>query len=123
MKDETLSHLLPVARKQAELGNDERILGLLRDRWIDYPRATQALQQLERLFETPRRDRMPCLLLHGDSNIGKTKITARFRRAHPNEFDERSGVERCPVVAMQMPPTTRSASILFGSIVRAGRPP
>mgnify|MGYP001553534226 CR=1 FL=1 len=47
MKDGTLAHLLPAARKQAELGSDERILGLLCDRWIDYPRATQALQQLE----------------------------------------------------------------------------
>jgi hypothetical protein len=87
MKDGTLTHLLPAARKQAELGNDERISGLLRDRWIDYPRATEALQQLE--------------LLHGDSNIGKTKITAKFRRAHPNEFDERGGVERCSVVSMR----------------------
>jgi hypothetical protein len=105
MKQVVLAHLLPAARKQAELGNEERIYGLLRDRWIDYPRATQALQQLERLYETPRRERMPCLLMHGDSNIGKTKITAKFRRAHPNEFDDRSGVERCSVVGMQMPPT------------------
>lgn len=44
MKDSTLTHLLPAARKQAELENDERISGLLRDRWIDYPRATEALQ-------------------------------------------------------------------------------
>jgi Bacterial TniB protein len=79
--------------------------GLLRERWIDYPRAMQALQQLERLYEVPHRDRMPFLLLHGDSNIGKMKITAKFRRAHPNAFDNRSGVERCSVVAMQMPPS------------------
>ena len=122
MKDGTLAHLLPAARKQAELGNDERILGLLRDRWIDYPRATQALQQLERLYETPRRDRMPCLLLHGDSNIGKTKITAKFRRAHPNEFDERSGVERCPVVAMQMPPTPDQHRFYSGLLFELGAP-
>jgi hypothetical protein len=122
MKDGTLAHLLPAARKQAELGNDERILGLLRDRWIDYPRATQALQQLERLFETPRRDRMPCLLLHEDSNIGKTKITAKFRRAHPNEFDERSGVERWPVVAMQMPPTPDQHRFYSGLLFELGAP-
>ncbi|WNC95315.1 TniB family NTP-binding protein (plasmid) [Paraburkholderia sp. FT54] len=122
MKDGTLAHLLPVARKQAELGRDERILGLLRDRWIDYPRATQALQQLERLFETPRRDRMPCLLLHGDSNIGKTKIMAKFRRAHPSEFDERSGVEHCPVVAMQMPPTPDQHRFYSGLLFELGAP-
>ena len=122
MRDGMLAHLLPAARKQAELGNDERILGLLRDRWIDYPRATQALQQLERLYETPRRDRMPCLLLHGDSNIGKTKITAKFRRAHPNEFDERRGVERCPVVAMQMPPTPDQHRFYSGLLFELGAP-
>lgn len=122
MKDGTLAHLLPAARKQAELGSDERILGLLCDRWIDYPRATQALQQLERLFETPRRDRMPCLLLQGDSNIGKTKITAKFRRAHPNEFDERRGVERCPVVAMQMPPTPDQHRFYSGLLFELGAP-
>ncbi|MCX4145219.1 MULTISPECIES: TniB family NTP-binding protein [Paraburkholderia] len=122
MKDGTLAHLLPAARKQAELGNDERILGLLCDRWIDYPRATQALQQLQRLFETPRRDRMPCLLLHGDSNIGKTKITAKFRRAHPNEFDERRGVERCPVVAMQMPSTPDQHRFYSGLLFELGAP-
>ncbi len=122
MTDGALAHLLPAARKQAELEKDERILGLLRDRWIDYPRATQALQQLERLYETPRRDRMPCLLLHGDSNIGKTKITAKFRRAHPNEFDERSGVERCPVVAMQMPPTPDQHRFYSGLLFELGAP-
>jgi hypothetical protein len=44
--------------------------------------------------------------LHRDSNIGKTKITTNFRRAHPNGFDERCGVERCPVVATTLMPLT-----------------
>lgn len=112
--------LLPAARKQAELGNDERIIGLLCDRWINYSRATQALQQLERLYETPRRDRLPCLLLHGDSNIGKTKITAKFRRAHPNEFDERSGAKRCSVVSMQLPPTPDQHRFYSGLLLELG---
>jgi hypothetical protein len=122
MKQVVLAHLLPAARKQAELGNEERIYGLLRDRWIDYARATQALQQLERLYETPRRERMPCLLMHGDSNIGKTKITAKFRRAHPNEFDDRSGVERCSVVGMQMPPTPDQHRFYSGLLFELGAP-
>jgi hypothetical protein len=122
MKQVVLAHLLPAARKQAELGNEARIYGLLRDRWIDYPRATQALQQLERLYETPRRERMPRLLMHGDSNIGKTKIMAKFRRAHPNEFDDRSGVERCSVVAMQMPPTPDQHRFYSGLLFELGAP-
>jgi hypothetical protein len=100
MKSATLSHLLPATRSQAQLDDDARIQFLLRDRWIDYPRATQALEQLERLFVTPRRERMPCLLLHGDSNIGKTQITAKFRRRHPDVFDELRGMEMRPIISM-----------------------
>jgi hypothetical protein len=122
MNKATLSHLLPSARKQAALGDDERIKGLLRDRWIDYSRATQALQQLERLYETPRRERMPCLLLHGDSNIGKTKITAKFRRTHSNEFNDKTGVEQRPVVSMQMPPTPDQHRFYSGLLFELGAP-
>jgi hypothetical protein len=122
MKQDVLSHLLPTAREQARLGDEDRICSLLRDRWIDYPRATEALQLLERLHETPRRDRMPCLLMHGDSNIGKTKITAKFKRAHPNEFDERRGVERCSVVTMQMPPTPDQHRFYSGLLFELGAP-
>ncbi|WP_250470168.1 MULTISPECIES: TniB family NTP-binding protein [unclassified Caballeronia] len=92
MKNDPLGHLLPAIRPQAQLDNASRIQSLLRDRWIDYPRATQALDTLERLLATPRRERMPCLVLHGDSNIGKTQIIAKFRRQHPDEFDDRLGV-------------------------------
>jgi hypothetical protein len=94
----------------------------LRDRWIDYPRATQALEQLERLFGTPRRERMPCLLLHGDSNIGKTQITAKFQRRHPDEFDERRGVEMRPIIAMQMPPTPDQHRFYSSLLFELGAP-
>ncbi|WP_354686269.1 TniB family NTP-binding protein [Cupriavidus necator] len=67
-----LTHLLPTARPLAQCDDNVRIRGLARNRWIDYPRATQALEILERLIQTPERERMPCLLLHGDSNIGKS---------------------------------------------------
>ena len=52
---------------------------LQRDRWIDYPRASQALAQLERLLLTPKRERMPCMVMHGESNIGKTLIVTKFQ--------------------------------------------
>ncbi|TCK84290.1 hypothetical protein B0G74_9118 [Paraburkholderia sp. BL9I2N2] len=48
MKNVTLGHLLPTARKQAELGDDERIVALLRDRWIDYRRHRLSLKGLEK---------------------------------------------------------------------------
>lgn len=89
-----LTHLLPSARELAQCDDGVRIRGLARSHWIDYPRATQALEILERLLQTPQRERMPCLLLHGDSNIGKTQVVSKFQRRHLPEYDEEKG-SRC----------------------------
>ncbi|MCW5232328.1 TniB family NTP-binding protein [Verminephrobacter eiseniae] len=98
-------HLHPTARKMLDLPQDERIRALQVDRWIDYPRATEALRRLRRLLETPERERMPCMVLHGPSNIGKTLIMRKFLRSNPPSFDATRGVEQRTVIAMQMPPT------------------
>jgi Cdc6-like AAA superfamily ATPase len=122
MKNDRLGHLLPAIRPQAQLDDASRIQSLLRDRWIDYPRATQALDTLERLLATPRRERMPCLVLHGDSNIGKTQIIAKFRRQHPDEFDDRLGVELRPIISMQMPPTPDQHRFYSALLFELGAP-
>jgi replication-associated recombination protein RarA len=101
----TRDHLHPAARKMLELPQEQRVRALQVDRWIDYPRATEALQRLRRLLETPERERMPCMVLHGPSNIGKTLILRKFLRSSPPSFDATRGVERRTVIAMQMPPT------------------
>ena len=100
-----LSHLVPEARKVAELDDASRISAIQRDRWVNYPRATEALERLERLLQTPKRERMPCMVMHGDSNIGKTLIIAKFMRGHPPSFDASRGAEQRDVIAMQMPAT------------------
>jgi len=122
MKSAQLGHLLPAIRPQAKLDDAMRIQSLLRDRWIDYPRATQALEYLERLLATPRRERMPCLLMHGDSNIGKTQIIAKFRREHPDEFDERRGIEMRQIISMQMPPTPDQHRFYSALLFEVGAP-
>lgn len=105
MAPNAMSHLAAPVRAQAELDDAVRIPTLHRDRWIDCPRANQALEQLERLLTAPIRERMPCMVLYEDSNIGKTQVVAKFRRLHPATFDEVIGVEHQPIVAMQMPAT------------------
>lgn len=122
MKNAQLGHLLPAIRPQAQLDDAMRIQSLLRDRWIDYPRATQALDQLERLLATPRRERMPCRLVYGDSNIGKTQIIAKFQREHPDEFDERRGIEMRPIISMQMPPTPDQHRFYSALLFEIGAP-
>ena len=40
-------------------------------RWVAFPRAGIAVEELERRFHYPTCARMPCMLLYGDSGMGK----------------------------------------------------
>ena len=104
-------HLAPGIREHLQLGDDARIASTQRERWIDYARAGAVLDRLGRLLATPERDRMPCLVLHGDSNIGKTQIVRKFVRDHPPVFDEGRGVEHRQIISMQMPWICRDSAI------------
>jgi type II secretory pathway predicted ATPase ExeA len=97
-------HLAPECREEANLPTVERIRRIQAERWIGYPRAELVLNRLNELLHYPQRDRMPCLLLYAATGMGKTKILRKFRREHPDAFDDRAGVQRMPVVALQMPP-------------------
>lgn len=99
-----LPHLSPAACEVAGQPNPERIRFIRAERWIGFPRAELALNLLHDLISHPPCARMPCLLIHGDSGMGKTKIVERFQRDFPTDFDACAGVERRPVVAMEMPP-------------------
>ncbi|TCQ13211.1 TniB protein [Rhizobium sp. PP-CC-3G-465] len=61
---------------------------------------------------------MPCLLLYGDTGMGKTKIIRKFLRDHQPIFDRGTGVTTMPVVAMQMPaePVERD---VYGELLNA----
>jgi len=96
-------HLLPAYRRQAGLDDAERIAWIRADRWLETAQARAALVRLEDLLTYPPRDRMPCLLLYGDTGMGKTKIIRKFLRDHPPSFDRATGITTMPVVAMQMP--------------------
>jgi len=90
--EQALSHLGTEAKRLATRPDAERLQAMRRDRWIDYARASTVLRELERLYETPPRERMPCMLLYGESNIGKTLITRKFEREHPPQCDAARGI-------------------------------
>lgn len=117
-----LSHLAPAAREQARLDEPARIQALQRDRWVDYPRASEARQRLNLLLATPERERMPCMVMHGESNIGKTLIVRKFQREHPVVFDKSRGVERREIVAMQMPATPDQHRFYSALLFELGAP-
>lgn len=122
MRNGDLQHLHPAVRNLARLGDAERIELLQRERWIDYPRASEALNRLLRLLHTPERQRMPCMMLHGPSNIGKTLIIAKFLREHPPLFDEQRGVEKRQIIALQMPATPDQARFYRALLFELGAP-
>lgn len=96
-----LSHLRPAAQQIARLPDAERLRYVRADRWIGYPRATEALGRLETLLSWPSKQRMPNLLLIGPTNNGKSMIVEKFRRGHPSvSHPDR---EEIPVLVVQMP--------------------
>jgi hypothetical protein len=97
-----LSHLTPAAAAFLSEPNDRRIRAVMSERWVQYPRAGQALEILERLLDRPRTTRMPSIAIYGDSGMGKTMIMEKFRRDHPPVFDVDAGIERKRVLALQM---------------------
>ena len=118
----TLTHLAPGIREYVLLGDEARIRAMQRDRWIDYARAGAVLERMDRLLTTPERDRMPCLLLHGESNIGKTQIVRKFQREHPNYFDTAKGIERRQIVSLQMPATPEQHRFYSALLFELGAP-
>ena len=99
-----LSHLDEYSRAIALLSAEERIAWIRRERWIEYSRGARALDRLSDLLAHPPRDRMPCLLLHGMTGMGKTRILQKFLRSHAAVFDEITGSTNLSVAAIQMPP-------------------
>lgn len=98
------AHLDPVYRRYAALPDSERIAWIKADRWIGFDQASAALTRLTALMDYPSRDRMPCLLIYGDTGMGKTKIVRKFERAHPATLCQATGVTSRPVVVVQVPP-------------------
>jgi|TARA_Y100001951_G_scaffold101945_1_gene107744 DNA polymerase III delta prime subunit len=98
-----VAHLDPAYRRFAALPDDERIAWIRADRWIGFDQSGVALARLENLLTYPPRDRMPCLLIYGDTGMGKTKIVRKFERDHPPKFSQTTGVDHRPVVVAQVP--------------------
>jgi hypothetical protein len=98
-----LSHLSTPTRELAFQDAKTRIQLVQTARWVAFPRAGIAVEELERRFHYPSCARMPCMLLYGDSGMGKTMILEKMERQHPKSYDERRGITKRPVLIIQMP--------------------
>jgi DNA polymerase III delta prime subunit len=103
-KDEEIyTHLGPEAQTAINLPEKERFKYIRRPLWVGYTAAKKALKKLDVLFDHPKKERMPNLLLAGDTNNGKTTIITRFQQKHPGHTDEDTGRVIMPVFIVQVP--------------------
>jgi hypothetical protein len=99
-----MQHLNPQALAVINLSKEERINSVRSPVWIGYTKANQVLQKMDIFLNYPKKDRMPNLLLVGDTNNGKTTIITRFQQKHPSIIDDESGKMELPVFLVQAPP-------------------
>jgi len=95
-------HLNEESAQLAARGNAERLRILRGDRWIDYPQASAVLTVLNEILERPRTTRMASVAIYADSGMGKTMLLQRFLAQHRASFDRVTGIERTPVLSLQM---------------------
>ncbi|MFI6369186.1 TniB family NTP-binding protein [Nocardia sp. NPDC050630] len=98
----------------------ERLRYVRGDRWIGYTRATEALTRLETLLATPRKQRMPNLLIVGPTNNGKSMIIEKFCRTHPPV--SHPDHEQIPVLTVQMPSESSVTRFYTALLAALGAP-
>lgn len=98
-----LDHLHTGVWSFLEDSTEERVTRLYSPKWVAYARGNEALARMGHLLNHPPSGRMPCMLLHGDSNIGKTMTVEKFLRDNPNVCNDLNEVEVRRCVHLQMP--------------------
>lgn len=98
-----LDHLSEGAREAVLLSDEERISHIRKDRWIGYDRANQIITKLEDLLVHPKVERMPNMLIIGDSNNGKSRlINYFFSKHHAHDNPLAKGIV-VPVLLLEAP--------------------
>jgi Bacterial TniB protein len=100
-----LTHLSAAAKLQAFESCEVRVRMVQEARWVSHERVQHILDELEWRYLHPVCSRMPCLLLYGDSGIGKTMAIEKFLRMHPPSYDPREGLQKHSVLMVKMPNT------------------
>ena len=100
---EQAPHLSLYARELLNHSAEERIRQIRKDHWVGYKRASDVLRGLETLKDYPPQERMPYLLIVGDTNYGKSAIIDRFAALYPSHPNPNSDFLHAPVVKIDSP--------------------
>lgn len=104
MNNINIEHLSKTALESLSLSDKDRMNKIKQDKWIGYSQARLVLDKLEDLLYYPPRHRMPCLLIVGDTNNGKTMIVRRFLHLHPPNPNVDGDASIAPIMIVQAPP-------------------
>lgn len=114
MSEAHINNLLPKVQEILKLSDIERKDFILEEKWITYPLAKEILTQLTFLLNHPKKSRMPCMLLVGNTNNGKTSLINKFLKDNPPY--ETQEVTITPVISV-VAPETGAISDLFSKIL------
>ena len=81
--EQHLHRLSKTTRAVLELSDTIRMQKARSEVWIPYSRAESILERLEELILFPKRNRMPNMVLTGNTNNGKTSLLSRFIKRYP----------------------------------------
>lgn len=112
------SHLLPSLWPLLDKAIDKKIHYIQSDRWIGYSRANEILQKMDDLLTHPKVDRMPCMMVIGATNNGKTQILNRFVRSHPPSMNYGGEKIVAPVLGIEAPPGPSDIA-LYSAILKS----
>ena len=101
-----------------QLTDEERIHRIRQARWIGYTRAKELLEKMEDLLSHPRVQRMPNLLIVGETNNGKSVLAKRFQYLHPASDNAAGDGVIVPVLLIQAPPVPEELRF-YHSILQA----
>lgn len=88
-----------------DLSVDDRIKYIRTPKWFNYKVASQTLDKMEDLLTYPKCDRMPNLLVAGDTNHGKTSLVRKFLSRYPPYDNPDGGAIQLPILYMLAPPS------------------
>ena len=101
--DSAYAHLNEQAKQLLKCSDAERIKAIQTGYWVPYARAKEVLEHMEELFNYPRIERMPHMLLVGASNNGKTQILKRFHSQHAADPNPEGEYASIPVILIEAP--------------------
>lgn len=105
MSDGPFKHLSDGARAALALPPEKRVEYVKRKHWIPYPVATAAEKKLLELMNHPKVERMPCALIVGESNNGKSSLLTHFCLKH-------SPVVAKPGTPLQLPAMAKAGAAI-----------